>query len=312
MKRYTVIDAHCDTASEILDRNEDLLQNTRHLSLEQTKGFSSYIQFYAAWISKNEKNPLLRAIQIIDKMKQEISKNADMIEEVHTAKETESVINRKKQGALLAIEDGRALCGSLSNLRMFYDLGVRTLTLAWNDDNELTDGIASKRGAGLTDFGKAVVREMNRLKMMVDVSHITERGFWDVMEESQAPVMASHSNAKSICGHRRNLTDEQIRALIEKKGIICVNLYPQFVSDEGKASFRDIVTHIAHILSLGGENYIGLGSDFDGVDSLPKDMEGVRDYTKLFEEMERYGLSDDLINKITHQNMLNFMKRIEK
>lgn len=309
---YTVIDAHCDTASELLDRNEELFSNTRHLSLKHTEGFNGYVQFYAAWISKEAKNPLLRTVQILDKIKQEIQKNAERVSEVHTSAELESVLKQNKHGAILAIEDGRALCGELAALRMFYDLGVRALTLAWNDDNELTDGIASERGAGLTAFGKDVVREMNRLHMMVDVSHITERGFWDVIEVSKAPVMASHSNAHRVCSHRRNLKDEQIRALIEKQSIICVNLYPAFVTDSGKAEIYDVLSHIEHILSLGGEDFLGLGSDFDGVDRLPEGMENAGDYVKLFEEMQKCGFSDALIDKITHKNMVNFIKRIEK
>ena len=311
MKKYTVIDAHCDTASEILDRNESLIKNERHLSLEQIKDYNSYIQFFAAWISKDSKNPFLRTIDILDKAKQEVLKNSDNIELITNLKDIKSVIGRKKHGAILAIEDARALCGSISSVRAFFELGVRAITLAWNDDNEVTDGIASVRGAGLTEFGKEVVSEMNRLGMIVDVSHITKKGFWDVLEVSKKPVMASHSNAQKICSHRRNLDDEQIRAMIEKKGIICVNIYPDFLSDNGKADMDTVIDHIDHIISLGGEDFLGLGSDFDGVDRLVDGFSGAKDYRKLFEKMEQRGYSTDLIDKITHKNLINFIERIE-
>lgn len=312
MKKYTVIDAHCDTASEILDRNEELLLNSRHLSLKKLDNYKSYIQFFAAWIDKNSKNPFIRAVEILDKIKQEVRKNSDTIEEIMCFSDVKNVISSGKHGAVYSIEDARALCGSLAAVRAFYDLGVRAITLAWNDDNKVTDGIASVRGAGLTSFGKEVVREMNRLNMMVDVSHITEKGFWDVLEVSDSPIMASHSNAKSLCSHRRNLNDSQISAVIEQKGIICVNIYPDFLSDNGFATVDTVIAHIDHILSLGGENNIGLGSDFDGVDRLIKDFSGPDDYVKLFEKMSKTGYSDELIDKITHKNMLNFMERIEK
>lgn len=312
MKRYTVIDTHCDTAGEIYQKRAQLFDYSGHLSLEKMRAFESYIQFYAAWIPKEIKNPLLYAVDVFDYLNREIEKNIDIIEKISDVKQAKDIINRGKHGAIFAIEDARALCGSLSTLRMFYHLGVRAITLAWNDDNDVTDGIASKRGAGLTAFGKEVVKEMNRLNMMVDISHITKKGFWDVLDVSCAPVMASHSNCTSICGHRRNLDDAQIRAMIQSGGIICVNLYPDFLSDDKNANVKDVVAHIDHILSLGGENHVGLGSDFDGVDRLPDGFYGVNDYVKLFNEMRKNGYSNALIDKITHENMINFMERIEK
>ncbi|MBR4891229.1 MAG: dipeptidase [Clostridia bacterium] len=309
---YCVIDAHCDTGSEILDRNEKLYNNSRHLSIDKMSPFKSYVQFYAAWVSKEEKNPLARALDIIYKIKNEISENNDFIEEIKNSKELKSVIERKKHGAILSLEDARSLCGSISALHCFYDLGVRAITLAWNDNNEVTDGINSEEGRGLTEFGKEVVREMNRLKMIVDVSHITPKGFWDVLETTTSPVMASHSNAYSVCRHRRNLDDAQIRALIENRGMMCVNIYPTFLSGSGKADISTVISHIDHILSLGGEDILGLGSDFDGVDSLADGISDVYDYVKLFDKMSAIGYSDELIDKITHKNMINFIERIEK
>ena len=312
MKQYTILDAHCDTAGELLDKNASLLSNTGHLSLEMMQKYGGYVQFFAAWISKNEKNPILRTLEILDNLKREIEKNQHKIMEIKTVQDISSAFSKGKYGAILAIEDARALSGSLATLRMYYALGVRALTLAWNDDNDVTDGANSICDNGLTEFGRQVVKEMNRLHMIVDVSHISKKGFWDVLSVSSAPVMASHSNCMAICHHLRNLDDAQIKALIKMQGFIGINLYPPFLSPNGRADIKTVLAHIEYILELGGENILGLGSDFDGVDCLPDGISNAAEYTRLFDEMSSCGYSDALINKITHENMIRFMARIEK
>lgn len=312
MKRYTVIDAHCDTASELLDRGETLLDNTCHLSLKHMLTYQSYVQFFAAWVSKQETSPYRRALQILSYLKGEIKKYSEKIAEIHTAEELKKVIENHKCGVILSIEDGRAIEGSLEKLHELYNFGVRAMTLAWNDNNEITDGIDSCYGRGLTPFGKTVVSEMNRLGMIVDVSHITEKGFWDVLEVSTRPVMASHSNCRSLCSHRRNLEDEQIKALIASKGFIGINLYREFLTDWGEANLDGVIHHIEHIASLGGEHIMGLGSDFDGMDALPKEISHAGDYDKIFDRMCVLGYTDDFIEKITHKNMIQFIERVEK
>ncbi len=312
MKAYRVIDAHCDTAGKLLDTNARLSDNECHYSLKKISGYESFVQFFAAWVAKEEKEPCRRAMKMLSYLKQEIAANKDAIEEIQTVETLESVLRCGKHGAILALEDGRSLEGNIENLYQFYNMGVRAIALAWNDDNELTDGIASNRGNGLTAFGRQVVQEMNRLGMIVDVSHITEKGFWDVLELSQKPVMASHSNCRALCSHRRNLEDKQVKTLIENKGFIGINLYCDFLTDNGEATIDNILSHIEHILSLDGENAIGLGSDFDGMDHLPVGINHAGDYIALFEKMQKIGYSDDLIDKISYKNMLNFIKRIEK
>lgn len=312
MKRYMVMDAHCDTASLLLDRNENLQKNTCHISLGHLTAFKSYIQFFAAWVKKEEPEPFGRAMHLLLNVKKEIAKYPDAVCEIRTAGEAEQVLHDGKIGIILSMEDGRSLCGSLENLHRFYDLGVRALCLAWNDNNDLTDGAFSAHGNGLTDFGKKVVAEMNRLHMMVDVSHITEKGFFDVVEISEFPFMASHANCKSLCDHQRNLSDEQIRLMIERKCFIGIDLYRPHLSDDGQADIGTVLKHMNHILELGGEDILGLGSDFDGMEQLPEGICHVGDYIKLFDEMRKNGYSDVLIDKITHKNMLDFIKSIEK
>lgn len=306
---YKVIDTHCDTATLLLDENQKLYKNNCMVDCQGMQKYKSYIQFFAAYVSKSFQNPMLRAVELLDKAKQEILKND--INLILTSSDLNYVLDNELFGAILTIEDARALCGELASLRFFYDYGVRALTLAWNDDNEVTDGADSLKNSGLTPFGREVVKEMNRLNMVIDVSHITEKGFWDVLEESDAPVMASHSNCYSVCSHRRNLNDEQIKALIKNGGLMCVNIYPPFLENEPKdADINSIISHIDHVLSLGGEDILGLGSDFDGIERTPKGISSVRDYEKMFEKMVKLGYNMNIINKITYQNAKKFINKV--
>lgn len=306
---YTVIDTHCDTASVLLDKNEKLTKTHCMINLSDMERFNSYVQFFAAYVSKEYKNPMLRAVEILTTAKEEIKENN--IKLILNSNDLDEVIKNGKKGAVLAIEDARALCGKVASLDFFYDYGVRAMTLAWNDDNEVTDGADSKNNTGLTTFGREVVRKMNKLGMIVDVSHISEKGFYDVLNITDKPVMASHSNCYTVCNHRRNLKDEQIRAIIKNNGIMCINIYPPFLSQEPeKANIDSVISHIDYALSLGAENHLGLGSDFDGIDQTPKGIRNLKDYEKMFEKMVKIGYNIDLINKLTHKNVQTFMRRV--
>lgn len=306
---FSIVDTHCDTMSELLDCKETLAKNKRMINVEMMKCFGSYVQFYAAYVNKKYKNPMLRCVEILDKAKCEINING--INLILNSTDLKNTIKSGKNGAVLTIEDARALCGKIASVRFFYDYGVRAITLAWNDDNEVTDGADSEKNSGLTAFGKEVVKEMNRLNMIVDVSHITEKGFYDVLETTKSPIMASHSNCYSICCHRRNLKDEQIKALIKNDGIMCINIYPPFLCENGDATTDDVISHIDYALSLGAEDNLGLGSDFDGIEKTPSDIKNLREYERLFEKMLKMGYKMELIDKITNKNVVEFMTRVE-
>ncbi len=309
---FAVFDAHCDTMQKITDLGGDLRENNYHLDLKRIHNLqNNYIQIFAAFINKKQDTlpPFLRAEQIIKRYFDEIDRNNDLIEHCTRTEQIKNVINMGKTASLISIEGGEAIEGSIKKLNQFYNAGVRIMTLCWNYSNEICDGIDEERGAGLTGFGKSVVLEMNRLGMLIDVSHISERGFWDVVETSKSPIAATHSNAKAIMPHRRNLDDEQIKAIISCGGCIGINFYSDFISD-GKCSVKHLLNHIEHILALGGEDSVGLGSDFDGMDSLPCEIMGVEDMYKIFEEMQRIGYSDFLINKISSGNFLKLIEKI--
>ncbi len=305
-----IFDAHCDTMSRILDEGKQLLSNDLEIDLRRMP--ENYIQVFAAFVDKEncEKTPLNRCLNIIERYHSEIEKNSGVIRHCTTYDEIVQAISAGKRAAILSVEGGEALDGNLSALWALYRLGVRLMTLTWNYPNEIADGALTESKGGLTPFGKTVVTEMNRLGMVIDVSHLSERGFWDVMELTSAPIVASHSNARALCGHLRNLTDEQIRAVIQNRGAIGLNFYPEFLTDSGQADIDDILRHLEHMLALGGEECVGFGSDFDGVDCLPHGIGGIEDMPKLVERLLQAGYSEDLVKKIAAENFLRVFHEI--
>ncbi len=298
-----IFDAHCDTVFELREQKLELCKNTLHLDINRMSEYDTYIQVFAAFIDKKKirRSPMNECLSLIDKYHTELDKNKDKISPILSAADLEKAAKFGGVYSILSIEGGEALEGDLSALYKYYDLGVRLITLTWNYANELADGICESRGGGLTEFGKAAVSAMEKMGIIIDVSHLSEAGFWDVFEVTTMPFVASHSCVKALCNHRRNLTDEQIRAVIKRDGCIGVNFYPEFLL-EGECKVYDIYRHIEYILSLNGENSVGLGSDFDGVAYLPNDMSGVQNMDGLIGLFKAEGLSDKVIEKITFEN----------
>ncbi len=307
---YTFFDAHCDTIQKLCDTKQNLFENNCHISLKDMIK-NRHIQVFATFIDK--KNDILlpfdRANQLIDYYYSQLEKYSKYIFHCNTTKDAKSAVNCGKTASFLSIEGGEALKGRIENLYYFYKRGVRLITLTWNYENELCDGIGVEEGNGLTDFGKDVVKEMNRLGIVIDVSHISVKGFWDVLETTKKPIVASHSNIFGIKSHKRNLNCEQIEAIIKNNGCIGINFYSEFLSD-GICKISDIIRHIEYILSLGGENNIGFGSDFDGMDLLPEEIRGIADIEKLPEELLKIGYSEKLVKKITHENFLRVLNDV--
>lgn len=297
-----IFDAHCDTINAVFAAKSTLKNNRCMVNADMLKMHDAYVQVFALWINEAESdNPLLQAIKRADKFYEEMNKNSFTV--IKNAKTLNETMKNGKVGAILAIENGLALCGSLEVLNMLYKLGVRLITLTHNGKNELGVG-AMTENVGLTPFGRDVVEKMNLCGMAVDASHISENGFWDILGISKKPIIVSHSNARAVCAHKRNLTDEQIRAVIKNGGVIGINLFPKFLNGKEKASVKDVLLHIEHMLSLGAENNIGIGTDFDGIESTPKGLENAEKLKTLFYEMKKIGYSDELTEKISHKNFL--------
>ncbi len=307
-------DAHCDTISRILDKNQNLWNNDGHLDLKRLKEQGCAMQFFAAWIEPQYEKygALARCLDIIDKFYIELEINKENLHLIKNSSDIDFAMKNNKVGALLSIEGGGALEGKLSTLRMLYKLGVRAMTLTWNGRNEIADGIGEgERAGGLSKFGLDVVKEMNSLRMIVDVSHLSERGFWDVAEASNEAFIASHSNAKSLCNHSRNLTNEQITEIVKQNGFIGINLYSMFLN-KNDAKISDIMRHIEYFMSLGAEDVLGFGADFDGVDTLPENICGIGNMQNIINELIKIGYSDDVINKVLYHNLHRATKQIMK
>ncbi len=292
------IDGHCDTAAELLDQKKSLLENDLHIDLMRMQ--KGYTQVFAAYIAKEYyDNPMARAEAIIGNIKAEIEKNADRICLCTTNTERLDAIKNGKSAAFLSLEGGEPI-GNIDDVGTLYDMGVRIASLTWNYENQLAGGAESK--GRLTPLGRKVVEEFNKKGIILDISHLNRESFWDVLRVNNWPMLATHSCSDSVSGHGRNLTDEQFVALCAKGGVVGINFYPQFLVGGATAYINDIILHIDRFLSLGGENHIGLGSDFDGVDCLPQDLGGIEAMGSLVDAFEKHGYSTSLIEKICYGN----------
>ncbi|MDI6602403.1 MAG: dipeptidase [Thermoanaerobacteraceae bacterium] len=305
------IDFHCDTLMDVADGKRRLINRGEgHLDLPRLKEAGALMQVFACFVEDVyvKKEAVNRTLAMIDSFYNEVDDSNGQLRPVFSYEDMEYIKNTDEVGGLLSIEGGEALEGSLYILRSFYRLGVRAITLTWSRRNELGDGIGEDSGSGLTSFGKSVVREMDRLGMIVDVSHLNEKGFWDVIDISSAPVIASHSDCKGLCAHRRNLTDEQIKAIASTGGVIGINFAAEFLSS-GQAGMEDIIRHIDHIVDVAGIDYVGFGSDFDGC-TIPEDMNGVSDMPVINQKLLNKGYSPEDIEKISYKNWERVIKKV--
>ncbi|QKG84520.1 membrane dipeptidase [Kroppenstedtia pulmonis] len=246
------------------------------------------------------------ALKQVDLFYEQVIQDGQKVVHIQSGNDLSLLKKGGKLGGLLALEGADSLQGDLGHLRLLYRLGVRQVGLTWNYANEAADGIMEERNGGLTRFGRELLTEMKRLQMILDVSHLSVKGFWEVVEDESIPVIASHSNCRSLCSHVRNLDDQQIQALIKRKSLIGITFVPKFVhNDPNQATVDDLFRHIDHICNLGGENCIAFGSDFDGIDEK---IPGLEDTEKLDsfrgELLKRY--SQSWVDQWTHENWYKF------
>ena len=317
-----ICDCHCDTLTELYNKNASLYENEQHFDIKRQIALGGGLQFCAIYVPTEVfryQGGLRYTLCLLDQEIKKLHENGIDVLQVRTAEDAGNVL-KHKAATLLAIEEGGAIDGSLEALRCLYELGVRAMTLTWSNRNDIADGINEEAtgsineeatGSGLTLFGKQVVAEMNRLGMLVDVSHISTAGFWSVIETSTKPIIATHSNAKSLCSHPRNLNDEQIKALAQNGGLAGITFAGQFLEEDWRnACIESVYKHIDYMLNLiGNDDHIGFGSDFDGISHPPYNIQGVQDYKSLIEYLSKY-YSDETINKITHQNVINLLQKV--
>jgi membrane dipeptidase len=306
------IDFHCDTIEVLLNNpnNWSLSKNNLSVDIEKMKKGNSLAQFFALYINQEEtKNPLDTCLEMVDKFYLELDKNIDSIALATNYKDLTKNKQKGKISAFLTIEGGEAINGSLYNLRNFYRLGVRLITLTWNFPNEI--GFPNCKDEyvyrGLTAFGHELISEMNNLSMIIDVSHLSDKGFYDVARISKKPFIASHSNSRTITNHPRNLTDEMIKILSQKGGVMGINFEKSFLGENIPAKVSDMINHIKHIRKVGGIDVIAIGSDFDGVE-LPSEITNIGEIDKLALELKKNNFSEEEIEKIFYKNALRVIK----
>ena len=322
-----VVDTHCDTLKCLLPvftRPRDSMWGDRckvgmgvrssmgHVDVPRLLegGVTCQVFAVSGERSRTPSHSLRTALEMIDRFFRECDANREAMVPVTTHGEIVQAKRAGKVAAMLSIEGADVLEGSVDVLRVFHRLGVRMVGLVHSIRNELADGVADRRtGGGLSELGAQAVGELNRLGMIVDVSHLNDEGFWDVLELSRDPVIASHSNARAVCDHPRNMTDDMIRALAEKGGVMGMNFAPGFVHPS-RATLGGVVDHIDHVVELVGPGHVGLGSDFDGIPSTPVGLEDVTRIPAITEELVRRGYGEDDVRKILGGNHLRLIRAV--
>ena len=301
---YTYFDAHCDTMSKMYQErvgldSPDLMVNTNNLST-----CKSAMQVFALFNSgKMNKKDMMDCFGYF---KNECQKLPSMVSVCGSAKEIDE--NKAPLSALLAIEAvGNQPDFAIEDIKDFYDAGVRFMSLCWNHDNSLCGGCEGD-DIGISDLGRQTLAEMEKYKIILDVSHMSDKSFWESFEHYSLPICATHSVSRSVHHHKRNLTDEQFVAIKNRGGVCGINFYPTFLCG-GEADISTVIKHIEHFLSLGGENAIGLGSDFDGISTTPKGLENSSHIYKLIDSLLALNYTEDVVEKIAFRNFKNLFRK---
>ena len=366
-----IIDTHADTPQRFLDEHFDIGQNTSveqgHIDLGKIRQGNLGADFFSIWVEPEFKGRYAqRAMDLIDSVYQQAARHPDRMTMAFTADDIVRAHEQHKFAALMGIEGGHAIENDMRLLRDFYRMGARYMTLTWSNTNDWADSSGDiqdpnvKHHNGMTDFGRDVVREMNRLGMIIDVSHVSDATFYQALLVSQAPVIASHSSSRELTNHPRNMTDDMLRAVRNNGGVVMVNFNSAFIdenyrkasSDPEKIKQRDaeveafkktrphpdgspvsyneyvnlekkwaaqfprpplkaLIDHIDHIAKVAGIDHVGLGSDFDGVTSLPQGIDSVADLPKITEALLQRGYTREEIHKILGANFLRVMREVE-
>ena len=315
IKQFPILDLHCDTASEMLD-GRSLYQNNGMLSIKKMQTGAVFCQFFAIFIrmcdNKTPQEGYEEFIKIYDNLMKELTLNREYITLVHDLKEISALRGEGKIAAVLTLEEGAIIDSKPERLDELYKMGVRLITLLWNYENCLgypnsTDPEIMKKG--LKPFGKEVVERMEELGMVVDISHLSDGGFWDVVKISRKPFIASHSNARSLHHETRNLTDDMLKALANAGGITGINFYHKFLGADKTGSIEQMLSHIKHIYKVAGIDTIAMGSDFDGFDE-PCALTDCSKFQLLTDALGGAGFSDEQIEKSCWKNAMRVIKQV--
>jgi len=305
----SIIDLHCDVLSKIYATKQSLWSNDAHFDVKRALESRVIIQFMALFVEPDWKhqgfyeilkqiNYYHQQLEILDQHLYHISSEADIRAECE-----------KKIGCILHLEGAHALGDDVELLEILYRLGLRSLGITWNNRNLFADGIGEGlKAGGLSQKGRQLVAEINRLGIMLDLSHLSMQGFFEVLEITDRPVIVSHANARQLCSHPRNLDDTQLSSLAANGGIIGINQVSYFVSEQGQPSIDQVVDHIVYIADKIGVKHIALGSDFDGADDIV--MQGIQEYSAWNHVLRQRRFTDQEINMILCGNALRIIKQL--
>ncbi len=312
MRPYGIIDLHCDTLTnsklDIAPMEDTLDDPKRVLSFTSMPADVNWAQLYACWLPERLRGePAIRYYESNrDNFYRQMKKFSDKVSPCETAADIEKAWNEGKKAAVLAIENGSVLAGDLSRVEKLRKDGVRCMTITWNAENEIASGKETQHG--MSDFGKEVIPEMEKQGILVDVSHLNDPGFYDLLKVAKKPFVATHSNCRALCGHCRNLTDEQIKEMVSRKCLVGINYYTAFLADDGKVSGPEVIfDHVAHFFDLGAEHMLALGSDNDGC-TLPDFLKTPEQVAQLYDYLLNRGLTKEQCDGIFWKNALNFFR----
>ena len=300
------IDLHCDTAGRIIYEKGELKKNNFKVDIDKLREGEALAQVFAFFIDVGSiKSPFLEFEAMYDTFINELFKNKDSIELVTSVEDLNRVEQAGKIGAFLSIEEGEVLEGDIENIKKVYDKGIRFITLTWNYKN--TIGYPNYqylyKENGLTPLGLDMVKEMERLGIIPDASHLSDRGFYDLVDNCEKPFIVTHSNSRVIQEHPRNLTDDMIKKLADKGGIMGINFCAEFMGNKPITAIGDMVQHIKHIKNVGGIDVISLGSDFDGIGN-EVEIKNSSEMGKLALALKKAGFTESEIEKVYYKNAL--------
>lgn len=306
-----VFDGHCDTVSRFLKTGETLRQTGGHWSIHKAKTFTSCAQLFAAFSGREERPgqtqfPTFLAQEAL--LKREVRANARDMAFCVNAKECKAAWSAGKVAAFLSVEGAELLDCDIEKLRQAHGCGVRAVNLTWNFQNALSGSNLAGADQGLTQRGRDFVREMEHLGMLVDVSHLSDPGFWDVAGLARGPIIASHSNSRALYFHPRNLTDGQFTAIMEHQGVVGLNMAAHFLGDD--PTLDDLVRVLEHFLDLGGADTVALGGDWDGIEKAPAGVRDVTAWSLFYARLKALGYGQDLLDKIFYKNWMRVVEQV--
>lgn len=299
-------DLHCDTVTRTPKDGSafSLRRNGFHVSLEKAAGIDLYVQCYAVFVPDTLRGREAASFfrEKADLLAAQVEENADLLAACRAPGDLDRAQREGKNAAILTVESAAGLGGDLAAIEDWRRRGVRMCTLTWNGANEVGRGVLAPDGPALTAFGEEVVARFENAGILVDLSHASPELFWAVAERAEKPLVASHSNAKAVCGHPRNLADGQFEAIRRSGGLVGLNYYTAFLNDDpGKAGMEDLLRHAEYFLSLGGEDTVALGGDLDGAELPPEMAEGLAAIPRLYEMFLRH-YSEEVTDKIFFEN----------